>query len=132
MYATVAIPSGLFRINDPQGQLRMNFGVLSRLTWLNGRGQEGLLGVELGVMGLGLISTKQDLADYPLTLAAVAGVGLRLPLGQGAAVGVHVWGAYEFRDTFFYTDADGSRKAAPNWALIFGPSISIGNVGTNL
>jgi hypothetical protein len=41
----VAIPAGLYRINQPNGQLTLNFGVLSRLTWLDRHGKEGLLGL---------------------------------------------------------------------------------------
>ncbi len=124
IYATAAIPAGLFRVNDPSGQLRLNFGVLSRLTLLDDLGKESLFGIELGVMGLGLIS---DVPDYPPTLAAVTGLGVRVPLGQGAAVGVHAWAAYEFREDFQYEG-----KLATRWAFIFGPSISVGNAGRNL
>ena len=140
LYATAAIPAGLYRINKPTGQLTLNFGVLSRLTWLDDRGKEGLLGAELGLMGMGLIQ-RPGAIDYPPTIGAVAGLGIRVPLGGGAAVGVHVWGAYEFRDGFDYKldtrdsrtcEAGASCRRAPRLAFIFGPSISIGNVGTNL
>jgi hypothetical protein len=141
LYATAAIPAGLYRINKPTGQLTLNFGVLSRLTWLNDRGKEGLLGAEIGLMGMGLIQ-RPGAIDYPPTIGAVAGMGIRVPLGGGAAVGVHVWAAYEFRESFNYrTDLKAADecdtlsavcKRAPRVAFIFGPSISIGNVGTNL
>jgi hypothetical protein len=140
LYATAAIPAGLYRINKPTGQLTLNFGVLSRLTWLNDRGKEGLLGAEIGLMGMGLIQ-RPGAIDYPPTIGAVAGMGIRVPLGGGAAVGVHVWAAYEFREAFNYrTDLKAATnrqlsavcKRAPRVAFIFGPSISIGNVGTNL
>jgi len=135
LYATVAIPAGLYRMNQPTGQLTLNFGVLSRLTWLDRHGKEGLLGVELGLMGVGLIPQRQGIADVPRTMAAVAGVGLRINLGAGAAVGVHLWGAYEFRNDYTYLATPGdaaSAKKASHWALFFGPSIAIGNAGTNL
>ena len=133
-------------MNEPTGQLTLNFGVLSRLTWLDKQGREGLLGAELGLMGMGLIQ-RPGAIDYPPTIGAVAGVGLRVPLGPSAAVGVHVWAAYEFRDAFRYkldpnaaggcdANAGGGFPAgcrtAPRWAFIFGPSISIGDVGRNL
>jgi hypothetical protein len=141
LYATAAIPAGLYRINKPTGQLTLNFGVLSRITWLDDRGKEGLLGAEIGLMGMGLIQ-RPGAIDYPPTIGAVAGLGIRVPLGAGAAVGVHVWAAYEFRESFNYrTDLKSGDecatlspvcKRAPRVAFIFGPSISIGNVGTNL
>jgi hypothetical protein len=133
LYATAAIPAGLYRMNKPTGQLTLNFGVLSRITWLNDQGKEGLLGAEVGLMGMGLIQ-RPGAIDYPPTIGAVAGLGIRVSLGAGAAVGVHVWGAYEFRDHFdYYPGADmRTQRRAPKLAFIFGPSISIGNVGTNL
>jgi hypothetical protein len=134
LYATAAIPAGLYRMNKPTGQLTLNFGVLSRITWLNDQGKEGLLGAELGLMGMGLIQ-RPGAIDYPPTLGAVAGAGIRVSLGAGAAVGVHVWAAYEFRDDFDYFPDPGNqsdRRRARKLAFIFGPSISIGNVGANL
>lgn len=133
LYATAAIPAGLFRVNEPSGELRLNFGVLSRLTLLDDLGKESLLGLEMGVVGLGLVSTRATLA-FPTTLAVVTGIGFRFPLGQGAAVGVHVWAAYEFRDEVCTNGVDpgpGCNEAS-HFSFIFGPSISIGNVGRNL
>jgi hypothetical protein len=135
LYATVAIPAGLFRMNEPTGQLTLNFGVLTRLTWLDRRGKEGLLGLEAGLMGVGLIPQRNNIADVPRTLAAVAGTGLRIDLGAGAAVGVHLWGAYELRNSYTYLARPSdptSITRAPRWAIYFGPSIAIGNAGTNL
>ncbi|HEY0706667.1 MAG TPA: hypothetical protein VGG33_07720 [Polyangia bacterium] len=141
LYATAAIPAGLYRINKPSGQLTLNFGVLSRITWLDERGKEGLLGAEVGLMGMGLIQSPGAI-EYPRTFGAVTGLGIRVPLGGGAAVGVHIWGVYEFRDDVDYRidpkdtrpcqPALGNCKSASRFAFIFGPSISIGNVGTNL
>jgi hypothetical protein len=64
------------------------------------------------------------------------GLGLRVDIGQGAAVGVHLWGAYEFRNEYFYAP-EGAATGDPlhkatHWSIIFGPSLSIGNVGINL
>jgi hypothetical protein len=132
----VAIPAGLYRMNEPTGQLTLNFGVLSRLVWLDRQGKESLLGLELGLMGVGLIPQTEQMVTVPRTLAAVAGAGLRIELGAGAAVGVHLWGAYELRRDYQYDLADPadprSGKTAPHWALFFGPSIAIGNAGANL
>jgi hypothetical protein len=134
LYATATIPAGLYRVNHPSGQLTLNFGVLSRLTTLNRQGKEGLFGLEFGVMGLGL-APQQSNVEFPVTLAIVAGLGFRVPLGQGAAIGIQAWVAREFRDgAISILNMDGSRSdvAAGPWSFIFGPSISFGNVGLNL
>ena len=108
--------------------------MLSRLTTLNRQGREGLFGLELGVMGLGLAPQRSNV-EFPLTLAVVSGIGFRVPLGQGAAIGIQAWVAYEFRDgPIEILNQDGSRteQSAGPWSFIFGPSISFGNVGLNL
>jgi hypothetical protein len=134
LYATATIPAGLYRVNHPSGQLTLNFGVLSRLTTLNRQGKEGLFGLEFGVMGLGLAPQSSNI-QFPLTLAVVSGIGFRVPLGQGAAIGIQAWAAYEFRDgSIQMRNPDGSltNVSAGPWSFIFGPSISFGNVGLNL
>ncbi len=134
LYATATIPAGLYRVNQPSGQLTLNFGVLSRLTTLDRQGKEGLFGLEFGVMGLGLIP-QQSNVEFPVTLAVVAGLGFRVPLGQGAAIGIQGWVAREFRDgpiRVMNSDGTTSDRSAGSWSFIFGPSISFGNVGFNL
>jgi hypothetical protein len=134
LYATAAIPAGLYRVNNPSGQLTLNFGVLSRLTTLNREGKEGLFGLEIGVMGLGL-APQQSNVEFPVTLAIVSGLGFRVPLGQGATIGIQAWAAYEFRDgPIRVLNADGTttNQSVGPWSFIFGPSISFGNVGINL
>jgi hypothetical protein len=133
LYVSLSIPAGLYRINEPAASLTLNFGVLGRITWLDRQGKEGLLGLETGVLGASLIPQQYNgSAAYPPTLVTLLGLGLRVEVGQGAAVGVHLWGAYEFRSPYSYTAGDGSTRTATHWSLLFGPSISIGNVGTNL
>jgi hypothetical protein len=130
LYVSLNVPAGLYRMNEPAASLTLNFGVLGRLTWLNRQGKEGLLGLETGVLGASLIPQQyNDNPPFPPTLVTLLGFGLRVEIGQGAAVGVHLWGAYEFRSRYTY-GTDG--RVAPHWSLLFGPSISIGNVGTNL
>lgn len=134
LYATATIPTGLYRVNDPSGQLTLNFGVLSRITTLNREGKEGLFGLELGVMGLGLAPQKSNV-EFPVTLAVVGGIGFRVPLGSGASLGIQGWVAREFRDgPIKVMNADGTTTEAHagSWSFIFGPSISFGNVGLNL
>lgn len=130
LYVSLNVPAGLYRINEPAASLTLNFGVLGRLTWLDRHGKEGLLGLETGVLGASLIPQQYNNSPaFPPTLVTLLGLGLRVEIGQGAAVGVHLWGAYEFRSGYVYGD---DHRTATHWSLLFGPSISIGNVGTNL
>ncbi|MFP2925850.1 hypothetical protein ACLESO_11650 [Pyxidicoccus sp. 3LG] len=133
LYTTATIPAGLYRATEPAGQLTVNFGLVSRLALLNNEGQERLLGIELGLMGMGLVPQSGDI-QFPPTLAIVAGLGLRVPIGPGAAVGAQAWVAREFRDEIKRRDPMGADIVVPSskWSFIFGPSISVGNVGFNL
>ncbi|HMI93205.1 MAG TPA: hypothetical protein VK509_17665, partial [Polyangiales bacterium] len=63
-YATAAIPGSLYRFSDDPGDLgtgplSLNFGLLSRITWLDDSGHEGLIGLEAGVMGMGLATDRE-------------------------------------------------------------------------
>jgi hypothetical protein len=139
-YATAAIPTALYRFSkDPQdlgsGPLALNFGVLSRLSWLDENGHEGLVGLEGGVMGMGLATEKDR------QLALVAGLGVSVPLGNinqptQASVNIHAWASYTVgHRTATLTNDNGSKGETIDlnpWAFVFGPSITIGNVGTFL
>jgi hypothetical protein len=130
VYGTFSIPAGLYRVTSPTGQLTLNFGVLSRIVTLDRRGKESLWGIELGLMGMGLLQPANQ-TQFPATLGAVAGLGLRLPLGGGdTAISVHIWGVYEFRGRYA-PDPNFPDRDASHWAVIFGPSVSLGNVGVN-
>ncbi len=135
-YATAAIPTGLFHITAPSGVLFLNFGALSRLTWLDREGHEGLVGLELGAMGIGFASTIAGV-NFPPTLAVIAGVGVSIPIGNRgeasqASVNLHAWGAYELRDDYQVTPINAPAFSPSHWSILFGPSITIGNIGTNL
>jgi hypothetical protein len=139
-YATAAIPASLYRFSrDPQnlgtGPLALNFGVLSRLTWLNREGKEGLVGIETGVMGMGLATALDR------QLAIVAGLGISIPLGNAnqptqAAIGIHAWAAYSVGTRVGELKNSAGQSAGTielnPWAFIFGPSITIGSIGTFL
>ena len=62
LYGTTAIPTGLYRFSDSahSGVLSLNFGVISRLTWLDSEGHEGFLGAEGGIMVIGLANSTSD------------------------------------------------------------------------
>ncbi|MBV9945445.1 MAG: hypothetical protein JOZ69_01190, partial [Myxococcales bacterium] len=139
-YMTAAIPASLYRFSkDPQslgtGPLALNFGVLSRFTWLDRDGHEALLGLEAGVLGMGLET------ETSRQLGVVAGLGVSVPLGNAnqptqAAVNIHAWVAYSIgtRTGQLKDDAGnvtGTVTLNP-WAFVFGPSITIGNVGAFL
>ncbi len=130
LYATTAIPTGLYRFGDDahSGVLSLNFGVISRLTWLSKDGHEGFLGLEAGIMAIGLANDTSTTGQSLTEIGAVAGVGLAVPIANRstptqASINLHCW--YE---------VDISRHAGDsrNTSIIFGPSISIGNIGTNL
>ena len=131
-YATAAIPASLYRFSDDlgTGPLSLNFGVLSRLTWLDSEGHEGLVGLESGVMGMGLASDNDQ-------LAIVLGLGIAIPLGNAntiaqAAINIHAWLAYSLGKNTA-TDPETMQEVTLNpWAFVFGPSITVGSVGAFL
>lgn len=127
IYATSAIPAGLYRFGDKDhsGLLSLNFGIISRLTWLTNDGKEGLLGLEGGVMVIGL-ATSTSTTGHSLTEVGVpVGLGLSIPIANRlslseASINLHGWLEFPI-----------SREDHTP-AFIFGPSISIGNIGANL
>jgi hypothetical protein len=129
LYATSAIPAGLYRFGSEErsGTLSLNFGVISRLTWLDSDGHEGFLGLEGGIMVIGLANSTSATGRSLTEVGAVLGIGFAVPFvnrasrGQ-ASVNLHAW-----IETPLSRGADGSP-----FALIVGPSITIGNVGANL
>ncbi len=132
LYATTAIPTGLYRVSDRghSGILTLNFGVVGRLTWLDEEGHEGFLGVEAGMMGMGL-ANDVDGSGHSLTqVATVSGVGLSVPIANRSqatetSINLHAWLEYE-------VSRDVSGQPGSPFGFVFGPSISIGNIGTNL
>ena len=135
-YATAAIPTGLYRITARSDVLTLNFGALSRLTWLDREGHEGLIGLEAGALGIGLAATP----GFPRTLAILGGLGVAVPIGNRgdtsqASVNLHAWIAYELRGPYPYAPDPGNpndMRVASHWSFLFGPSITIGNVGTDI
>jgi hypothetical protein len=132
LYGTTAIPTGLYRFSDKghSGVLTLNFGVISRLTWLDSEGHEGFLGAEGGIMAIGLAGSQSD-NGTPLTqVGAVLGLGVSVPVANRgsaaqASINLHAW--FEANITRTSSKDPGGR-----YAFIFGPSITIGNVGVNL
>ena len=142
LYATAAIPVQLFRFSNDRsgagtGPLSLNLGVLSRFTWVTRDGTEGILGLEGGVMGMGLA------ADNTRQLNIVGGLGLGVPLGNAgqpsqASINIHAWVAYRLGNELA-PELDATGNAIPgssinlnHWSFIFGPSVSFGNLGFDL
>jgi hypothetical protein len=132
LYGTTAIPTGLYRVSDNNhsGILTLNFGVILRATWLDSEGHEGFLGLEGGMMAVGL-PNDTDASNHSLVQAAVVtGLGLSVPIANRSlatetSINLHAWLEYEVSRDF------GNQPGSP-LGFVFGPSISIGNIGTNL
>lgn len=127
IYATSAIPAGLYRFGDKDhtGALSLNFAVISRLTWLTSEGKEGLLGLEGGIMVIGLANSTSTTGQSLTEVGIPLGLGLSIPIANRlsaaqAAINVHGW-------AWLPISRDDHTPA-----FIFGPSISIGNVGAIL
>jgi hypothetical protein len=131
LYAAPTIPTGLYRFGDSQhsGVLSLNFGVISRLTWLDDEGHEGFLNLEFGLMVIGLAGSQSTTGQSLSEAGAVLGLGIGIPFANRssvteASINLHLWYEHDL-------STPDSSKGQP-WSIIFGPSISIGNVGTNL
>jgi len=135
-YATAAMPASLYRFSgdEASGTLSLNLGLLTRITWLDSDGHEGILALEAGMMGMALADSVQR------QLAIVGGLGITIPLGNvnqptQAAINIHMWGSYTVGDLYIYRDprtgqsfGDNGKKVS-NWAFVFGPSITVGSIG---
>jgi hypothetical protein len=131
LYGTTAIPTGLFRFSDraDSGLLPVNLGVVMRATWLDGEGHEGFLGLEGGVMVVGLPNATGVSGNALTQVATVTGLGLSVPIANRSlatetSINLHAW--FEYEPSREISGAPGSP-----FGFVFGPSISIGNIGTN-
>jgi hypothetical protein len=133
LYGTSTIPAGLYRFgfgdggSQSSGVLQLNFGVISRLVSLDKEGHEFPLAIETGVLVFGITNSRSMTGEQLFQVGVVAGLGFAVPIANRsmpsqASVNLHAWFEYNVM-----REAEGSR-----YALIFGPSISIGNVGTSL
>ena len=125
LYGSAAIPTGLYRINGPEaGAINFSAGALMRLAFLDRRGVEFPIDGELGIFGTGI--------SQQANLSFVLGPGLTVPIlnpGQPAqaSVGIHAW--IEYSPTI--ENPNGPTSLADRIAVIFGPSVSIGDFGAN-
>jgi hypothetical protein len=133
LYGTTAIPTGLYRVSDRahSGLLSLNLGVVMRATWLDSQGHEGFLGLEGGVMAVGLPNDTAPGSGQSLTqVATVTGLALSVPIANRSlatetSINLHAWLEYEI-------SRDVANEPGNPLGFVFGPSISIGNIGTNL
>jgi hypothetical protein len=128
-FATTVFPTGLFRIADKghSGILALNSGVLFRFVGLSSEGRQTPVGLEAGVMWLGIIGdqTTSTLGQVGL----VGGLSISVPLANvsrfsQASISLHAWAEYEVSRALLKT---GGRP----WGFVFGPSLSLGDVGVN-
>lgn len=132
LYGTTTIPTGLYRFSTHEysGALALNFGVISRLTWLDAEGHEGFLGAEAGVLVMGLANSTGPNGKSLTQVGGVVGLGFSVPIANRstptqASISLHAWLESDIT-------RDPGAGSSGRYALIFGPSISIGNVGMNL
>jgi hypothetical protein len=104
--------------------------VLARATWLDSLGREGILCLEAGALTVGLANDTSATGKSLTQVATVAGIGLSVPIANRAlaaetSVNLHAWVELEPSRAF----GSGSGSA---WAFVFGPSITVGNLGADL
>src|SRR5205814_5882273 len=124
VFATTTIPTGLYRV-DLSGDIRhsgilaLNAGALLRLTWLTREGQEGPIGLEAGVIWLGIAGESGASVTTLGQVAIVTGVGVGIPIANQSRLGqtsinLHLWFDYEPQRAF-------SSDAGSPFGLVFGP-----------
>lgn len=130
LFATTAMPTGLFRVAGEKhsGLVGLSAGILVRLVWLTRMGVQAPIGIEGGVLVLGIAG---DTTPAPHgQFAAVLGLSLGVPIANvsrttQAAISLHAWAEYEISRVFI-------KNAGSPWGFVFGPSLSFGDVGLNL
>jgi hypothetical protein len=131
LYGTTAIPTGLFRLADTghSGILTLSVGALLRAVLLSRDGSAFPLGLEAGVMWLGIAGDSDPSVNSHGVVALVAGPGISVPIANVSrasqtSINVHGWFEYE-------VSRDVLNQQGQSFGFVFGPSISIGDVGAN-
>ncbi len=135
LYGSATIPTGLYRLTSgpDAGVVAFSAGALLRLAALDREGKEFPIDLEVGLFGT-------DLAAAPIApgvpgpsaeLSIVTGLGLTVPILNAnqptqASVGIHAW--FEYSPTVIPVPA---QHYAQQLSFIFGPSVSIGDIGAN-
>ena len=128
-YATTAFPTGLFRVADKghSGIMGLNSGILFRFVGLTAEGTQTPIGLETGVMWMGIAGdqTQSRLGQAGLVAGLSIGVAIaNVSRATQASISLHAWGEYEVSRAILHTGGS-------PWGFVFGPSISIGDVGLN-
>jgi hypothetical protein len=138
VFATTTIPTGLYRVDfssddaarkSHSGILALNAGALFRLTWITREGQEGPIGVEAGVIWLGIAGESGASVTTLGQVALVTGIGVGIPIANQSRLGqtsinLHLWFDYEPQRAL-------TGDAGSAFGLVFGPSLTIGDLGAN-
>ncbi len=126
--ATTSFPTGLFRVADAghSGILGLNGGVLFRLLWLTQEGHQSPVAWESGVMWMGIAGDTTAAAGQ---IAVVTGLGIGVPIANvsratQASISLHAWLEYEVSRAVL-------GQSGSAWGFVFGPSLSVGDVGVN-
>lgn len=131
LYGTTAIPTGLFRLADTghSGILTLSVGAILRLVALSRDGDAFPLGLEAGVMWLGIAGDTDPSVNSHGVVALVAGPGIAVPIANVSrasqtSINLHGWFEYE-------VSREVLKQQGQSFGFVFGPSISIGDVGAN-
>jgi hypothetical protein len=131
IYGTTAIPTGLFRLADTghSGILTLSVGALLRLVMLSRDGDAFPLGLEAGVMWLGIAGDTDPSVNSHGAVALVAGPGIAVPIANVShasqtSINLHGWFEYE-------VSREVLGQQGQSFGFVFGPSISIGDIGAN-
>ncbi len=135
LYGSATIPTGLYRLTSgpDAGVIAFSAGALLRLAMLDREGREFPIDLESGLFGTNLAqpSPAPGVPGSSANLSIVAGLGLTVPILNAnqptqASVGIHAW--FEYVPTLQPIPAE---HYAQQFSFIFGPSVSIGDIGTN-
>jgi hypothetical protein len=131
IYGTAAIPTGLFRVADTghSGILTLSVGAILRGVVLSRDGTEFPIGLEAGVMWLGVAGDTDPSASSRGAVAVVFGPGISIPIANVSrstqtSISLHAWLEYEVSRAVL-------GQSGQAVGFVFGPSITIGDVGTN-
>ncbi|MEO7112777.1 MAG: hypothetical protein ABI183_20195 [Polyangiaceae bacterium] len=131
LYGTTAIPTGLFRLADTghSGILTLSVGAILRLVALSRDGDAFPLGLEAGVMWLGIAGDTDPSVNSHGVVALVAGPGIAVPIANVSrasqtSINLHAWFEYE-------VSREVLNQQGQSFGFVFGPSISIGDIGAN-
>jgi hypothetical protein len=127
LFATVALPTGLFRVADKvsSGLLGLSAGVLGRAVALTPQGEQWPVGLEGGLIVMDIAGDITKTRQ----VAVVGGVSVSVPIANVSrttqvAISLHAWLEYEISRVVL------GQPGSPV-GFVFGPSFSVGDIGLN-